>query len=66
MKKILEKFEGELLTKREMKNLNGGESYHCRCGNLASTTFTSSNDTTAAAACHHFGSEFTAHRGCIQ
>jgi natural product precursor len=63
MKKKLENFESSILSRNEMKNLNGGGVYHCRCGNLSSTTFNSRNDSTAAAACHHFGSECTAHRG---
>lgn len=51
MKRMLENFESSILSRNEMKNVNGGH-YACKAGNLVSTSTGTSDPVKAMAICN--------------
>ncbi|NBA88715.1 hypothetical protein GVN16_23275 [Emticicia sp. CRIBPO] len=67
MKKNLLEFIDFSLSNTELKNVVGGKMFYCQCDNIVSNNFSSTNQTTANAACEQaginagYGSGCTAH-----
>lgn len=52
MKKMLESFGNEILSKNEMKTLIGGDNYKCQAGNLVSVSFAARSIVHAQSLCN--------------